>query len=63
MTMHGRIILIIHGVILKQLKKRMCLSFKPMLSRRCTPAAAGSQVQSGQAFDIFLLSFLCMEMG
>lgn len=39
MIMHGRNISIIHGAILKHLEKEACLSSKPMLSQRCTPAA------------------------
>lgn len=57
--MCSRNISIIHGALLKNLKKEGCLSSKPMLSQRCTPAAAGSQVQSGQVFDLLF----SLEMG
>lgn len=57
--MRSRNISIIHGAILKHLIKEGCLSSKPMLSQRCIPAAAGSQVHSGQAFDLLF----SLEMG
>lgn len=57
--MCGRNISIIHGAILKHLEKEACLSSQPMLSQRCTPAAAGSQVHSGQVFDLLF----SLEMG
>lgn len=50
--MRSRNISIIHGAILKHLKKEGCLSSKPVLSQRYTPAAAGSQVHSGQVFHL-----------
>lgn len=51
-----------YGIILKSFKKKTQLPvIQATLSWRYTPAAAGSQVHSGQAFDL-PLSFLQIEM-